>query len=161
MSRFTRRNSGQPGIARSRENAYHVRDALVSPAVTQNSCPMTAIRTTILAAHGSRDVVKISPTKPPASLTAATSLAANRKARITSHPISAEKKTERHTPWAAAIAALWVSSAVWAEASYPVCVYMVRRKPTGRTRSQKPRLVVEPSKAPLLLIFSVNTKSAL
>src|SRR3954469_18237099 len=103
--RFTRPNSPQPGIARSRENAYQVREALVSPAVTQKIWPITAIRITSFAAHESRALVKIAWTAPAASLTAFTSLAANRKARITNQPINAEKKTERHTPWAAAIEA--------------------------------------------------------
>ncbi len=56
--------------------------------------------------------MKIAPTKPAPSLTASTSLAANRKASSTNQPISAEKKTERQTPWAAVIAAPRVSSAV-------------------------------------------------
>jgi hypothetical protein len=111
------RNSAQPGIPRSRENAYQVREALVRPAVTQKICPITAIRITSFAAHVSRALVKIACTAPAASLTAATSLAAKRNASSTNQPIRAEKKTERHTPWAAAIAALWVSSEVCAEAS--------------------------------------------
>ena len=36
-SRLTRRNSHQPGIPRSRENAYQVREVLVSSAAPQNS----------------------------------------------------------------------------------------------------------------------------
>src|SRR5919198_5524016 len=112
LSRLTRRNSGQPGIARSRENAYQVRDALVRPAVTQKSCPIVAIRITIFAAHGSSALVKIAPTNPAPSLIALTSVAANKKARITNQPITAEKNTERHTPCAAAFAAPRVSSAV-------------------------------------------------
>ena len=43
LSRLTRRNSAQPGIPRSRENAYQVRDALVRPAAPQKSCPTVAI----------------------------------------------------------------------------------------------------------------------
>src|SRR5687768_17619520 len=97
-SRLIRRNRDQPGIARSRENAYQVRDALVRPAATQKICPIVAIRNTIFAAHGSSEMLKISPTKPPASLTASTSLAANRNARITNHPITADQNTDRHTP---------------------------------------------------------------
>src|SRR5438309_10240935 len=57
--RFSRRKSRQPGIPRSRENAYHVRDALVSPAAPQNSWPIVAIRSTALAAHESRALLKI------------------------------------------------------------------------------------------------------
>ena len=40
------------------------------------------------------------------------------------------------------MAAPRVSSAVWADASYPVCVYIVRMKPSGRTYSQKNAPVV-------------------
>ena len=112
-----RRNSAQPGIPRSRENAYQVREALVRPAATQKIWPTVAIRITIFAAQESRALVKIAITPPPASLTAPTSLAANRNASRTNQPISAEKNTERQTPWAAAIAAPRVSSAVCAEAS--------------------------------------------
>jgi hypothetical protein len=61
--------------------------------------------------------VKIAPTKPALSSTALTSVAANRKASSTNHPISADQNTERHTPCAAAFAAPRVSSAVCAEAS--------------------------------------------
>src|SRR5919109_89772 len=116
-SRLIRRNSHQPGIPRSREKAYQVREALVRPAAPQKSWPTVAMIRTIFAAQESRALVKIAPTKPAPSLTALTSLAANRKASRTNHPISAEKKTDRHTPWAAALAAPRVSSAVWAEAS--------------------------------------------
>src|SRR5919198_3263440 len=126
-SLFTRRNSHQPGIPRSRENAYHVRDALVRPAAPQNSWPTVAIRITSLAAHGSSALVKIAPTNPAPSFTAFTSLAANRNASSTNQPMIAEKNTDLQTPWAAAFAAPRVSSAVWAEASYPVCVYMASR----------------------------------
>src|SRR5690348_9030954 len=42
----TRLHSRHPGIARSRENAYQVRDALVSPAMPQNSCPIVEMRIT-------------------------------------------------------------------------------------------------------------------
>ena len=69
-SRFTRRKSAQPGMPRSRENAYQVREALVRPAATQKSWPTVAIRRTIFAAHGSSALVKIVPTNPSPSLTA-------------------------------------------------------------------------------------------
>src|SRR5215207_6216700 len=116
-SRLIRRNSHQPGIPRSRENAYHVREALVRPAAPQKICPIVAIRITSFAAQESSELVKIDPEKPAASLIAASSVAANRNASSTNHPISAEKKTERQTPWAADLAASRVSSAVCAEAS--------------------------------------------
>src|SRR5215208_2003216 len=116
-SRLTRRNSPQPGIPRSRENAYQVRDALVRPAAPQKIWPIVAMISTSFAAQESRALVKMEPTKPAPSLTASTSLAANRNASSTNQPISAEKNTDRHTPWAAVTAAPLVSSAVWADAS--------------------------------------------
>ena len=91
-----------PGIPRSREKAYHVREALVSPAAPQKSWPIVAMIRTNFAAQESSALVKIAPTKPAPSLTASTSLAANRNASRTNQPISAEKKTERQTPCAAA-----------------------------------------------------------
>src|SRR3954447_22506260 len=111
-SRLTRRNTAQPGIALSRENAYQVREALVSPAAPQKSCPTVAIRITSFAAQESSALVKIAPTKPALLLTAPTWVAANRNARSRTQPISAEKKIDRHTPCAAALAAFVVSSAV-------------------------------------------------
>ena len=56
-------------------------------------------------------------TAPPPSVTAFSLLTAKRSASNTAQPAIAEKKTERQTPWAAAIAAPRVSSAVCAEAS--------------------------------------------
>src|SRR5215207_2249306 len=106
-----------PGIARSRENAYQVREALVRPAAPQKNCPIVAISTTSFAAHESSAELKIPNTAPPESLTAATSLAAKRKPSSTSQPITADQKTDRHTPCAALTAAPLVSSAVCAEAS--------------------------------------------
>jgi hypothetical protein len=62
--------------------------------------------------------VKIAPTNPAASLTTVPSPGtANRNARRTNQPITADQKTERQTPCAAAIEAPLVSSAVCAEAS--------------------------------------------
>src|SRR4051794_10736580 len=138
-------------MPRSRENAYQVRDALVSPAVTQKIWPITAITMTSFAAHESRALVKIATGKPAASFTALTLVAANRNPSRRIHPISAEKKIERHTPCAAEVEASFVSSAVCADASYPVCVYIVSRKPVGSTKNQKPKLPVDPPKNPLLL----------
>ena len=39
-----------PGSPRSRENAKHMRDALVRQATPQNSCPMVEMNTTALVA---------------------------------------------------------------------------------------------------------------
>src|SRR5438270_10423435 len=85
-----RRNSAQPGIPRSRENAYQVRDALVSPAAPQNSWPIVATRITALAAHESRALLKIAIEVPPAPVTAFSSVAANRNASSTAQPAIAE-----------------------------------------------------------------------
>ncbi len=73
LSRFRRLNSHQPGIPRSRENAYQVREALVSPAAPQNSCPTVTMIRISFAAHRSpaRALVTIEFEAPPASLTAA------------------------------------------------------------------------------------------
>src|SRR5919201_867016 len=117
LSALTRRNKAQPGIPRSRENAYHVRDALVRPAAPQKNWPTVAIRITSFAAHAFIELVKIVPTKPALLLIAFTSVAANRNASSSTQPIAADQNTERHTPWAAAFAAPRVSSAVCAEAS--------------------------------------------
>src|SRR5690349_13704913 len=67
-SRLTRRKIAQPGMPRSRENAYQVRDALVSPAAPQKNWPTVAIRTTSFAAHGSRLLLKIEMTPLDAML---------------------------------------------------------------------------------------------
>src|SRR5580698_316268 len=47
----SRRQSVWPGIAPSRENANVIRDALVTHAMPQNSCPTVEIRITALAAE--------------------------------------------------------------------------------------------------------------
>src|SRR5438309_2291750 len=89
--RFRRRNRAQPGMPRSRENAYQVRDALVSPAAPQKSWPIVAIRITAFAAHGSSALLKIASEVPPAVLTALTLVAAKRNASRTVQPAIAEK----------------------------------------------------------------------
>ena len=76
---------------------------------------------------------------PPPVLMSLTCVAANTSASSTNQPITAEKNTDRHTPWAAATDAPRVSSAVWADASYPVWVYIVSRKPMGNTSIQNGR----------------------
>ena len=116
-SRLTRRNIGQPGDARSRENAYHVRERWSGRPRRRRTGPTVAMIRTSFAAQESSALVKIAPTKPAPSLTAATSFAAKRNASSRNQPISAEKKTERQTPWAAAVPRPRVSSAVCAEAS--------------------------------------------
>src|SRR5262245_603287 len=85
-----RRKSHHPGMPRSRENAYQVRDALVRPAAPQKSWPIVAIRITLFAAQESSEVVKIEIEVPPASLTAPGSLTANRNASRMTQPAIAE-----------------------------------------------------------------------
>jgi hypothetical protein len=96
-----------------------VREALVSPAAPQKSCPtVTMIRIAFAAQRSSASaVVTIEFEVPPASLMPLTSVAAKTSASSTNQPISPDQNTERHTPCAAVTAAPRVSSAVWAEAS--------------------------------------------
>src|SRR3954454_2085537 len=104
-------------MPRSRENAYHVRDALVRPAMPQNSCPTVQMMSTALAADEVSAVVIIGIDPPPPALMPLTSVAANMSASRTIQPAIAEKKIDRQTPRAALTAAPRVSSAVCAEAS--------------------------------------------
>ena len=60
-------------------------------------------------------------------------------------------------PLAAPVAAESVSSERWAQASKPVIVYCVSRKPNGMTAKKKKRLLVLPSENPELLNRSVKT----
>src|ERR1700749_3660169 len=87
---FTRRNSPHPGIPRSRENAYQVRDALVRPAAPQNSSPTVQMISTSLAAHDARPVSSNGIAPPPPLLIAATLVAANSRASSTAQPAIAE-----------------------------------------------------------------------
>src|SRR5918912_1380892 len=88
--RLTRRNSAQPGIPLSREKAYHVRDALVSPAAPQNSWPTVAIISTALAAAEVSALENAAGAAPPAAVTPFTSVTANRMASSNAHPAMAE-----------------------------------------------------------------------
>src|SRR5438552_16269977 len=87
-----RRNSPQPGIPRSRENAYQVREALVSPAAPQKSWPTVAMISTSFAPQMwfVIAVVKIEIELPPAVLIASVFTAAKRNASSTSQPAIAE-----------------------------------------------------------------------
>ena len=60
-------------------------------------------------------------------------------------------------PLAAAVDAVEVSSDRWAEASNPVIVYCVSRKPNGTIANQKAKPLVLPPAKPELLKRSVNT----
>src|SRR5215471_6681632 len=64
-------------------------------------------------------------------------------------------------PFAAALAALLVSSDRCADASYPVMVYCVRIAEIGSTNSRKPQPDVEPEKIPELLMVFAKTSETL
>src|SRR5437870_7979611 len=85
-----RRNSAQPGIPRSRENAYQVREQLVRPAAPQNSCPTVQINRTAFAAAVVSDVSITGIEPPPFPLIAGTLVAANTSASRTAQPAIAE-----------------------------------------------------------------------
>src|SRR5438045_8024532 len=85
-----RRNSPQPGIPRSRENAYQVREALVSPAAPQNSCPTVQMIRTNFAAHDVRPFSMTGIEPPPAVVIASTFVTENSSASNTAHPAIAE-----------------------------------------------------------------------
>src|SRR5437764_4945650 len=87
---LTRLNNPQPGMPRSRENAYHVREALVRPAAPQNSWPTVQMISTNFAAQAVRPVSITGIDPPPAVLIAPRWLAANSNARRTAQPAIAE-----------------------------------------------------------------------
>src|SRR3954469_5283561 len=82
-------HSRQPGIARSRENGYHVREALVRPAMPQKICPIVAMKITASAQPELIALVNTEIAVPPPALIAFVSLAANVIASRTNQPNSA------------------------------------------------------------------------
>ena len=114
---FSRVHSCQPGTARSRENAYIMREHEVTQAMPQNSWPIVAISTTSFSQPSGSDVAKTASEEPAPSLMPATSVAAKVIASSTIQPPTPDQKTARQTPWAAALAAPWVSSEMCADAS--------------------------------------------
>src|SRR3954452_22217358 len=110
-----------------------MRDALVTQDMPQNSWPTVAARITNFAAEVDSALWMIAIDEPPPAFTALTSVAANVSASSTNQPITPDQNTERQTPCAAPFAALRVSSEMCADASYPVWVYIVSRKPSGST----------------------------
>src|ERR1700712_136925 len=86
--RSTLLHSRQPGIARSRENAYQVRDALVRPAMPQKICPIVEMRMIASAQPEPSELVNTEIDVPPASLIALVSEAANVMASSTNQPNS-------------------------------------------------------------------------
>src|SRR5919201_3146995 len=97
----TARQICQPGTARSRENAYHVRDALVRQPSPQKSCPTVEMRITTSAQCELIALSKTAIEPPPPLLIAEMSLAAKVIASSTSQPITAAQKTEVQRPRAA------------------------------------------------------------
>src|SRR4051794_1676485 len=74
---FSRVQIFQPGIARSRENAYVIREALVTQAMPQNSWPMQEMKITISPAVLDSALSMIDSAPPPPSAIALESVAAN------------------------------------------------------------------------------------
>src|ERR1700726_4005247 len=109
---LSRRQRLWPGMAPSRENANDIREALVRHATPQNSCAMTAMRITALAAAEVSAVVKIGSALAFPFM--ASGLFA---AKVTASSRIQPKSAERHTPLAAESAAFSVSSERWADAS--------------------------------------------
>src|SRR3954447_11098046 len=133
-----------------------MRDALVTHDMPQKNWPTIASRITNFAfALESADVM-IEIDVPPPSLTALRSVAANVSASSTNQPITPDQNTDRHTPCAAPSAAPRVSSEMCADASYPVCVYIVSRKPCVRTSNQN-QPPTDPPRNPELLILCEKT----
>src|ERR1700716_2013083 len=87
---FSFRHRLCPGTAPSRENAYVIRDALVTQAMPQNSWPTVEITSTALAAAELSAVSMIDCEVPPAALMALTCVAANVNASSTIQPITTE-----------------------------------------------------------------------
>src|SRR3954454_10043871 len=76
--RSTLDHSRQPGTARSRLNAYVIRDMLVTQLMPQKNCPMVEMRMTALKKPGLSAVSKMPPENPLAAVMASTLVAAKR-----------------------------------------------------------------------------------
>src|SRR6516162_2990348 len=88
--RFRRRNTHQPGMPRSRENAYHVREQLVRPAAPQNSWPTVQMMSTAFAAAVVSEVSITGIDPPSAAVIFCTFVAAKSRASRTAQPAIAE-----------------------------------------------------------------------
>src|SRR4051812_20887941 len=106
-----------------------MRDALVSDAMPQKSCPTVEMMRTNLTHAGPIALDSTAIAVPPPSLIAFASDAANVSASSRNQPKTADQKIDRHTPLAAPISASRVSSEMCAHESKPVIVYCVSRKP--------------------------------
>src|SRR4051794_21273290 len=76
--RSTLDHSRQPGTARSRLNAYVIRDMLVTQLMPQKNCPMVEMTMTALKNPGVSAVSKMAPENPAALVISSTWVAANR-----------------------------------------------------------------------------------
>src|SRR5687768_13338373 len=151
----TRRQSGWPGTARSREKANIIREAEVTDAVTQKNCATTQTNSSASAQSWPIDSAQIQGTSSPSALTVSSAPSVLGIANVTAtsniQPKITETTTEVHMPTAAPRDALFVSSAVCAEASKPVIVYCGSSMPSPSTsRNASPNEVV-PSPKPELL----------
>src|SRR4029453_4531236 len=119
----TRRQSWWPGTAPSRENANIMRDAEVTEAVTQKNCATTQMKSSASAQSWLIELAQIQGTRRPRALPVSSPPPvlgiANVTPRSRIQPKITETTTEVHIPVAAMRDALWVSSAVCAEASKP------------------------------------------
>src|SRR3954466_4756376 len=97
-----------------------MREQDVTQAMPQNSWPTVAMSTTTFCQLSGSEVANTASELPAPLLIPATSVAANVMASSTIQPPTPDQKTARQTPWAAALAAPWVSSEMCAGASYPV-----------------------------------------
>src|SRR3954454_5663887 len=136
-----------------------MRDALVTHDMPQKNWPTVESRITNLAAELDSALSMIAIDEPPPASTALTSVAANVSASRTNQPKTPAQNTERQTPCAAPSAAPRVSSEMCADASYPVCVYIVSRNPWVRMNNQN-QPPTDPFIHPELFCLWPNTKLA-
>src|SRR5919201_3150103 len=129
----TRRHSWCPGTARSRENANIIREAEVTDAIVQNVCATTAMKSRNSAQRLLIDVSQMYVTMfAPAEAAPFVSGIANVTATSRMKPKITDTTTDMTMPQAAPSCALWVSSLMCAEASYPVIVYWAIRRPVRK-----------------------------
>src|SRR3954452_3739730 len=136
-----------------------MREALVTHDMPQKNCPTVASRITNFAFALESALSMIAIDEPPPAVTALRSVAANVSASSTNQSNTPDQNTERHTPLAAPSAAPRVSSEMCADASYPVCVYIVSRKPWVRMNNQN-QPPTDPFIQPELFCLCPNTKLA-
>src|SRR5690625_399501 len=129
-------HSFDPGMAPSRLNAKAIRDALVRHATVQKNWPAAEINKTVPCQPWGKAWLKITFTSPPPAVTPAGSCTANRNDSRMIQPPMAEYAIDRQMPLAAPCEAAAVSSDRCADASKPVIVYCVSKKPSGNTRNQ-------------------------